>query len=171
MGTGKWLLHSTLLDLNHGILQCQTSWLGSLLSRSSVGLRLLVVSAMQMCWIQRKAGLHQSGLTNPSFSNSRTSTIGQTRLALEYAMVVSLWLFLAGCQDQVSEVLLVQVEICPSRGLFTMNLVVLSAGLPVSIGDSPAIMFKGMEGSTLGVWSAHGEARAFFPDENVLATV
>ncbi|KAG8085574.1 hypothetical protein GUJ93_ZPchr0010g8824 [Zizania palustris] len=25
----------------------------------------------------------------------------------------------------------------------------------VSIGDSPAIMFKGMEGSTLGVWSAH----------------
>jgi phosphoribosylformylglycinamidine synthase len=41
----------------------------------------------------------------------------------------------------------------------------------VSIGDSPAIMFKGMEGSTLGVWSAHGEGRAFFPDENVLATV
>jgi phosphoribosylformylglycinamidine synthase len=41
----------------------------------------------------------------------------------------------------------------------------------VSIGVSPAIMFKGMEGSTLGVWSAHGEGRAFFPDENVLATV
>ncbi|CAD6259238.1 unnamed protein product [Miscanthus lutarioriparius] len=41
----------------------------------------------------------------------------------------------------------------------------------VSTGDSPAIMFKGMEGSTLGVWSAHGEGRAFFPDENVLATV
>ncbi|KAL5221585.1 hypothetical protein ABZP36_026298 [Zizania latifolia] len=40
----------------------------------------------------------------------------------------------------------------------------------VSIGDSPAIMFKGMEGSTLGVWSAHGEGRAFFPDENVLAS-
>ncbi|PAN26759.1 hypothetical protein PAHAL_5G036500 [Panicum hallii] len=41
----------------------------------------------------------------------------------------------------------------------------------VSIGNSPAIMFKGMEGSTLGVWSAHGEGRAFFPDEGVLATV
>uniref|UniRef100_A0A0D9V8R7 phosphoribosylformylglycinamidine synthase n=1 Tax=Leersia perrieri TaxID=77586 RepID=A0A0D9V8R7_9ORYZ len=41
----------------------------------------------------------------------------------------------------------------------------------VSIGASPAIMFKGMEGSTLGVWSAHGEGRAFFPDENVLAGV
>ncbi|KAL5683629.1 hypothetical protein ACJX0J_010014, partial [Zea mays] len=38
------------------------------------------------------------------------------------------------------------------RGLFTMNLVVLSAGLPVD-------------------GSAHGEGRAFFPDENVLATV
>ncbi|GJM96398.1 hypothetical protein PR202_ga13228 [Eleusine coracana subsp. coracana] len=41
----------------------------------------------------------------------------------------------------------------------------------VSIGDSPAIMFKGMEGSTLGVWSAHGEGRAFFPDDNVLDSV
>ncbi|KAI3973293.1 hypothetical protein MKX01_020668 [Papaver californicum] len=34
----------------------------------------------------------------------------------------------------------------------------------VTIGDSPAIMFKGMEGSTLGVWAAHGEGRAYFPD-------
>ncbi|KAI3857650.1 hypothetical protein MKW98_028914 [Papaver atlanticum] len=34
----------------------------------------------------------------------------------------------------------------------------------VTIGDSPSIMFKGMEGSTLGVWSAHGEGRAYFPD-------
>ncbi|KAF0921008.1 hypothetical protein E2562_037987 [Oryza meyeriana var. granulata] len=41
----------------------------------------------------------------------------------------------------------------------------------VSIGDSPAIMFKGMEGSTLGIWSAHGEGRAFFPDENILARI
>ncbi|KAG9455071.1 hypothetical protein H6P81_007975 [Aristolochia fimbriata] len=41
----------------------------------------------------------------------------------------------------------------------------------VSIGDSPAIMFKGMEGSTLGVWAAHGEGRAFFPNEDVLDRV
>ncbi|MCL7049507.1 hypothetical protein MKW94_018619 [Papaver nudicaule] len=34
----------------------------------------------------------------------------------------------------------------------------------VTIGDSPSIMFKGMEGSTLGVWAAHGEGRAYFPD-------
>ncbi|PIA40686.1 hypothetical protein AQUCO_02400031v1 [Aquilegia coerulea] len=38
----------------------------------------------------------------------------------------------------------------------------------VTIGDSPAIMFKGMEGSTLGVWAAHGEGRAYFPDDGVL---
>ncbi|KAM7492012.1 hypothetical protein LguiA_034933 [Lonicera macranthoides] len=38
----------------------------------------------------------------------------------------------------------------------------------VSINDSPAIMFKGMEGSTLGVWAAHGEGRAYFPDNGVL---
>ncbi|XP_052189982.1 probable phosphoribosylformylglycinamidine synthase, chloroplastic/mitochondrial [Diospyros lotus] len=38
----------------------------------------------------------------------------------------------------------------------------------VTIKDSPAIMFKGMEGSTLGVWAAHGEGRAYFPDTGVL---
>ena len=38
----------------------------------------------------------------------------------------------------------------------------------VAIKDSPAIMFKGMEGSTLGVWAAHGEGRAYFPDGSVL---
>lgn len=38
----------------------------------------------------------------------------------------------------------------------------------VRIGDSPAIMFKGMEGSTLGVWAAHGEGRAYFPNDGIL---
>lgn len=38
----------------------------------------------------------------------------------------------------------------------------------VKIKDSPAMMFKGMEGSTLGVWAAHGEGRAYFPDDGVL---
>ncbi|KAI0496230.1 hypothetical protein KFK09_022541 [Dendrobium nobile] len=37
----------------------------------------------------------------------------------------------------------------------------------VLIEDSPAIMLKGMEGSTLGVWAAHGEGRAYFPDESI----
>lgn len=41
----------------------------------------------------------------------------------------------------------------------------------VTIGDSPAIMFKGMEGSTLGVWCAHGEGRAYFPNDDVLSRV
>lgn len=38
----------------------------------------------------------------------------------------------------------------------------------VTIKDSPAIMFKGMEGSNLGVWAAHREGRAYFPDDGVL---
>ncbi|GLT75444.1 hypothetical protein SLA2020_471690 [Shorea laevis] len=38
----------------------------------------------------------------------------------------------------------------------------------VTIKESPAIMFKGMEGSTLGVWASHGEGRAYFPDNGVL---
>lgn len=38
--------------------------------------------------------------------------------------------------------------------------------LTVRIIDSPAVMFKDMEGSVLGVWSAHGEGKAYFPGKN-----
>jgi phosphoribosylformylglycinamidine synthase len=41
----------------------------------------------------------------------------------------------------------------------------------VTIRPSPAIMLRGMAGSTLGIWSAHGEGRAFFPDPEVLERV
>jgi phosphoribosylformylglycinamidine synthase len=41
----------------------------------------------------------------------------------------------------------------------------------VVIEESPAVMFKGMEGSSLGVWVAHGEGRFHFPDESVKDTV
>jgi phosphoribosylformylglycinamidine synthase len=37
----------------------------------------------------------------------------------------------------------------------------------VSILPSPSIMLKGMEGSILGVWVAHGEGRVYFPDNNI----
>ncbi len=41
----------------------------------------------------------------------------------------------------------------------------------VTIKPSPSIMLRGMEGSTLGIWSAHGEGRALFPDPTILETV
>jgi phosphoribosylformylglycinamidine synthase len=41
----------------------------------------------------------------------------------------------------------------------------------VRILESPSIMLSGMEGSVLGVWVAHGEGRAFFPDNAVYETV
>lgn len=37
----------------------------------------------------------------------------------------------------------------------------------VQLQSSPAIMFKGMEGSSLGIWVCHGEGRFHFPDESV----
>jgi phosphoribosylformylglycinamidine synthase len=37
----------------------------------------------------------------------------------------------------------------------------------VKILPSPSIMLKGMEGSILGVWVAHGEGRVHFPDEKL----
>jgi phosphoribosylformylglycinamidine synthase len=39
----------------------------------------------------------------------------------------------------------------------------------VQIQESPAIMFEGMAGATLGVWVAHGEGRAYFPDRSILS--
>jgi len=41
----------------------------------------------------------------------------------------------------------------------------------VEIRESPAVMLRGMQGSTLGIWVQHGEGRAFFPDEDVLGRV
>ena len=41
----------------------------------------------------------------------------------------------------------------------------------VTIRPSPAIMLRGMQGSTLGIWSAHGEGRALFPDEKILSRI
>eukprot|EP01038_Epipyxis_sp_PR26KG_P014309 gene14309-19193_t len=41
----------------------------------------------------------------------------------------------------------------------------------VKILPSPAVLLKDMENSTLGVWVAHGEGKAFFPDPNHLNVV
>ncbi|RJQ17922.1 MAG: phosphoribosylformylglycinamidine synthase [Nitrospiraceae bacterium] len=41
----------------------------------------------------------------------------------------------------------------------------------VRILPGPAIMLKGMEGSSLGIWVAHGEGRAYFPDETILEKI
>ena len=37
----------------------------------------------------------------------------------------------------------------------------------VRVEKSNAIMLQGMEGSTLGVWVAHGEGRCFWPNDAV----
>ncbi|MEJ2144420.1 MAG: phosphoribosylformylglycinamidine synthase [Acidobacteriota bacterium] len=41
----------------------------------------------------------------------------------------------------------------------------------VTIEPSPAIMLKGMTGSVLGVWVAHGEGQAYFPDTSILEQI
>lgn len=41
----------------------------------------------------------------------------------------------------------------------------------VKIVKSPAIMFKDMENSTLGIWVAHGEGRMYCPDPGILQEV
>ena len=37
----------------------------------------------------------------------------------------------------------------------------------VTIKDSPAVMLRGMEGLTMGIWVAHGEGKAHFPSEDL----
>ena len=39
------------------------------------------------------------------------------------------------------------------------------------IEPSPSILLRGMEGARLGIWSVHGEGRAYFPDSHVLERV
>ncbi len=41
----------------------------------------------------------------------------------------------------------------------------------VTFLESPSIMLKGMEGSTFGVWVAHGEGLAYFPDDSIRKSV
>jgi phosphoribosylformylglycinamidine synthase len=41
----------------------------------------------------------------------------------------------------------------------------------LTVKPSPSIMLRGMEGSTLGIWLAHGEGRAYFPEPSVLERV
>ena len=41
----------------------------------------------------------------------------------------------------------------------------------VTVQPSPAVLLKGMEGATVGIWCAHGEGRAVFPDPDVLDAV
>ena len=41
----------------------------------------------------------------------------------------------------------------------------------VKILPSPSIMLKGMEDSVLGIWVAHGEGRAYFPDRTILQKI
>lgn len=65
-------------------------------------------------------------------------------------------------------------ELCPTQGVcFTHNISERfeSRFVTVSVETSPAIMLKGMEGSTLGVWVAHGEGRAEFRRPEILDSV
>lgn len=65
-------------------------------------------------------------------------------------------------------------EFSPTQGVcFTHNTSERfeSRFVTVSIEASPAIMLKGMEGSTLGVWVAHGEGRAEFRRLDILDNV
>jgi phosphoribosylformylglycinamidine synthase len=41
----------------------------------------------------------------------------------------------------------------------------------VHVLPNPAIMLKGMEGSTLGIWIAHGEGRLYFPEKGIMNEV
>ncbi len=43
--------------------------------------------------------------------------------------------------------------------------------VPIKIEESPAVMLKGMEGTVMGVWCAHGEGLAYFPNPSVFEEV
>lgn len=68
----------------------------------------------------------------------------------------------------------VKTEFSPTQGVcFTHNTSERfeSRFVTVSIEASPSIMLKGMEGSTLGVWVAHGEGRPEYRHQNLLDNI
>ncbi|PIZ95336.1 MAG: phosphoribosylformylglycinamidine synthase [Candidatus Magasanikbacteria bacterium CG_4_10_14_0_2_um_filter_37_12] len=46
-----------------------------------------------------------------------------------------------------------------------------SRWIQIKILESPAIMLKGMAGSSLGIWVAHGEGRLHLPDQRMLSYI
>ncbi len=46
-----------------------------------------------------------------------------------------------------------------------------SRWVTVGVNKSPAIMLRGMEGSRLGIWVAHGEGKLHFPDKKIAQDV
>ncbi|HSG81050.1 MAG TPA: phosphoribosylformylglycinamidine synthase [Gemmatimonadota bacterium] len=41
----------------------------------------------------------------------------------------------------------------------------------LKVQKSPAVMLRGMEGATLGIWVAHGEGQAYFPEPGIMEQV
>ncbi|KAK9837421.1 hypothetical protein WJX81_001177 [Elliptochloris bilobata] len=46
-----------------------------------------------------------------------------------------------------------------------------SRWVTVRVEDSPSVLLKGMAGARMGIWCAHGEGRAIFPDASVMDAV
>jgi phosphoribosylformylglycinamidine synthase len=73
--------------------------------------------------------------------------------------------------DDVNEIKYIQNETQQPRMISNLSGRFESRFPTVRINKSNAIMFKGMEGSVLGVWSQHGEGRVHFPDPVILEKV
>ena len=80
-----------------------------------------------------------------------------------------------GCEQQNPDSLSDQHNDClPRQGLcFTHNISERfeSRFVNVKIQESPSVMLKGMENSTLGIWVAHGEGRAVYENDAVFEHV
>ncbi|KAK6933149.1 hypothetical protein RJ641_036043 [Dillenia turbinata] len=96
-----------------------------------------------------------------SRSISKSSTTDQTLLAWGSATDVSSWLYWGWVPGpQVGGVHGVSGDPSPQPRFVHNESGRFECGFTsVTIKDSPAIMFKGMKGSTLGVWAAHGEGK------------
>ncbi|KAK6929384.1 hypothetical protein RJ641_005589 [Dillenia turbinata] len=155
------------LVLNHGTLQCLIFLVEPSLCNSSMGLFLLVMYST----LQKGGQLLYDSISlfldqfQEFYNRPDTCSLG----VCDGCQLMALLGWVPG--PQVGGVHGVGRD--PSQPCFVHN----ESGCfecrftSVTIKDSLAIMFKRMEGSTLGVWAAHGEGRAYFPDNSVKDSV
>ena len=116
------------------------------------------VSPTPTSWIRPRAGRASSGSIRVSWSSSRTFHDREDTFSIGICNGCQLsallgWVPWAGIETQAQPRFIQN-----SSGRFE------SRFTTVQIMESPAIMLQGMAGATLGIWVAHGEGRAYFPD-------
>ena len=131
-----------------------------------------VCSPCRMSWSLPRVGPVLFSTTLSSRSSSIASTTARTPSLLVFATVVSWWLTSTTFPSTVFLKRSSLGKSCVlgeswSRFIHNKSGRFESRFVNIRFEKSNSIFFKGMEGSVLGVWVAHGEGQCYWPDQQV----